>query len=244
MKLLKTVALAAAITGAANVNAQDTSLIFDSQDNAPHFGARLSLDVSSAANGGAYYSNKAGFSLGAVYDIPLFMNAYFEPGLSIFYNTFGTVKFDQVEFTPPAVSPDVVPTPETKIYQVDGTIKNFGFRVPLLFGYHFDVAEDLKVHVFTGPQINLSLISRFNQPEHYDPLQNHHEEISESLFGTGGFKHIDLQWNFGVGVEYEQYYVSLSGALGMTKMKDSSSLLPRDLRRNMFAITLGYNFQF
>lgn len=239
MKLLKTIAIAAAMLFAAGANAQDSSLIFDSQDNEAYFGARLSLDVSSAANGGAYYSNKAGFSLGAVYNIPLFMNAYFEPGLSVFYNTFGTVKFDEVEIPSPT---DPEAEPEKRVYQVDGSIRNFGFRVPLNFGYHFDVAEDVKVHVFTGPQINLSLVGRFKQPQYFDPAGKKHEEISESLFGTGGYKHIDFQWNFGAGVQYDCYYVSLSGSIGMTKMKDASTILPRDLRRNIFAITLGYNF--
>ena len=66
-----------------------TSYMFDNPDNTTYFGARIALDISSAANGGGAYSNKAGFSAGVVYNIPLWMNLYFEPGLSVFLNNFG-----------------------------------------------------------------------------------------------------------------------------------------------------------
>ncbi len=111
-------------------------------------------DISSAANGGGYYSNKAGFSAGAVYNIPLWRNLYFEPGLSVFYNPFGTTSWDSYEVSVPVISDgqpvmgsDGKPLTETKeiAYQIDGSIRNFGFRVPMLVGYHFDFTEDIKV---------------------------------------------------------------------------------------------------
>ena len=98
-------------------------------------GVRVGLDISSAANGGGYYSNKAGFSAGAVYNIPLWRNLYFEPGLSVFYNPFGTTSWDSYEVSVPVISngqpvmgSDGKPLTETKeiAYQIDGSIRNFG----------------------------------------------------------------------------------------------------------------------
>lgn len=227
------------------------SYMFDNPDNKATLGVRVSLDISSAANGGAYYNNRAGFSAGAVYNIPLWMNLYFEPGVSVFYNTFGTSAWDEVAVDvpvldsagAPVIGPDGNPVMDSKLYpyQIDGSIRNFGFRIPMMAGYHFDFTEDVKVHVFTGPQLNLSLLARY----HRNAVRVSGAEepaASCSLFGTEGFKHIDLQWAFGVGVTYQNYYLSLGGAWGLTHMKSSTELLGRDLRRNMFSISLGYNF--
>lgn len=238
-------AMSSAYAGAAS------SYLFDNPENEAYLGVRVAIDVTSAANGGAFYNNKAGFSAGAVYNIPLWMNLYFEPGVSVFYNTFGTNSWqDLVVETPvvdnagvPVIGPDGEPEVISKEYpyQIDGSIRNFGFRIPLTVGYHFDFTEDVKVHVYTGPQLNLSVLARYHRNAvHVSGAEQPAE--SGSLFGTQGFKHIDLQWAFGAGITYQDYYLSLGGAWGITDMKSSTAVLPRDLRRNMFSITLGYNF--
>ena len=81
-----------------------SSYLFDNPENRAFLGVRVGLDISSAANGGGYYSNKAGFSAGAVYNIPLWRNLYFEPGLSVFYNPFGTTSWDSYEVSVPVIS--------------------------------------------------------------------------------------------------------------------------------------------
>lgn len=228
------------------VNAQ--SYMFDNPENRTFFGVRAGIDISSAANGGAMFSNKPGFSAGAVYNIPVVANLYFEPGLYLFYNTFGTVHIADYAYT--VVDDQGVENTLHKIYQVDGSLRNFGFRVPLNFGYHFDFADDLSVHFLTGPQINLSLVARYHQNEVITPAPEVVKSTSVDAFGTGGFKHVDLQWNFGVGITYQRYYMNVGGSVGMTKMKSASVIaagpyqvdLRRDIRRNLFNITVGYNF--
>ncbi|MDE5941597.1 MAG: outer membrane beta-barrel protein [Muribaculaceae bacterium] len=251
MKPIKAIVAATAVIYASANAGAASSYMFDNPENQAYFGARISLDISSAANGGGAYSNQAGFSAGAVYNIPVWTNLYFEPGLSIFYNTFGTSSWetstsDLPQYDSngnPLLNPDgsqvVISYPFN--YQVDGSIRNFGFRIPMLVGFHFDVTEDVKVHVFTGPQLNLSLFARYYRNEVLVPEAKAPAE-SMSLFGTEGFKHADLQWNFGAGVTYQSYYLSLNGAWGITNMKSATTVLRRDLRRNLFAITLGYNF--
>ena len=240
MKKLRSILLGVALaTGVAASNAE-TSYMFDNPDNKSFFGVRVGVDISSAANGGGNYSSNAGFSAGAIYDIPLFMNLYFEPGLSFFYNTFGTSKWNSFIPDNPIYDQETG-EPNTILYQVDGSIRNFGFRVPLMIGFHFDFAEDVKVNVFTGPQLNLSLYANYKIGEVYGNDKNMPDHDG-SLFGTEGFKHLDLQWKFGVGVSYQTYYAALSGAWGITDMKSGTVMLPRNLRRNLFSITLGYNF--
>lgn len=224
------------------------SYMFDNPENRTFFGVRAGLDVSSAANGGAMFSNKAGFSVGAVYDIPVVANFYFEPGLYLFYNTFGTVHLEDYSYT--LTDAEGNESELHKLYQVDGTLRNFGFRVPLNFGYHFDFSDELSLHVFTGPQVNLGLVARYHQNEVITPGDEVVKSTSVNAFGTGGFKHIDLQWNFGLGLTWQRYYMSVGGSVGITHMKSASVIqagpyaidLRRDIRRNLFNISVGYNF--
>ena len=69
MKKILTIATAALLFGAGSAKAD--SLMFNNPENRAHFGVRASLDISSAANGGVFYSNKPGFSVGAVYSIQI-----------------------------------------------------------------------------------------------------------------------------------------------------------------------------
>lgn len=222
--------------------------MFDNPENHARFGVRAGLDISSAANGGAMFSNKPGFSVGAVYEIPVLANFYFEPGLYLFYNTFGTVHLENYSYT--VIDSEGNENEFSKLYQVDGTLRDFGFRVPLNFGYHFDFADDLSVGVFTGPQLNLNLVARYHQNEVITPGNQIVKSTSVDAFGVGGFHHVDLQWNFGVGLVYRNYYMSVGGSVGITNMKSASVIkagpyevdLGRNIRRNLFNVSVGYNF--
>lgn len=239
MKILKTILLSCALAGAAVPAASAADLVFDNPDNHPYFGARLGIDITSAANGGAYYSNKAGFSFGGVYNIPVYMNLYFEPGLSFFYDTFGTMYFREYDTPETLLNPEM----EKPAYPVDGYVNNIGFRMPLNFGYHFDVTEDIAVHVFTGPQLNYGFIARYHQKEYLNPGDGKAvPSESYSIFGTKGFKHFDMQWNFGAGLTYGRYFVSCTGSIGLTRMCDQTEFFKKNIRRSLFTITLGYNF--
>lgn len=205
-----------ALCGTLSVSAQAD--IFDNPANKAYFGARLGLDVSSVSdNRYDSYSNGAGFSIGAIYQIPLYKNLYFEPGLSLFYDTFGQER----------QSADSNGLP----YQIDGSIRNFGFRIPLVAGYHFDFTDDIRIAPFTGPQLNASV----SATEHWDSR----EPRNGSIFGHHGFKHFDLQWVFGVGVTYQRYFASVSGSVGMTKCYSSNA---DSFKRNIFNVSIGYNF--
>lgn len=187
--------LLAGVVALAGLTATAQSVV-DNPNNHQYFGARVSLDINSFS--GKAFSNGAGFSIGGIYNAPIYKNLYFEPGISLFYNTVSAKG-------------------------VDVALKNLGFRIPLNFGYHFDVADNLSIHVFTGPQINFNLLARYD---------------GSSCFDTG-FRRFDMQWNFGVGVGHQKYYASIGGGVGMTDIiKDHGWTTDRSI----VAITLGYNF--
>ena len=150
--------------------------------------------------------------------------------------------FNTEDVTFPPTEPGGEPTVQPVVYQIDGSVRNLGFRVPLNFGYHFDFAPDLRVHVFTGPQLNASMWARSYQYDHITPTGKKVGSSSASAFGTGGFKHFDAQWNFGLGLDYGNYMVAVQGSLGMTRLRDAVEPIKKNMRRNIFSITIGYNF--
>ena len=232
--------------GSASANAQD---IFDSGDMRPHFGARLSLDITGAAGNIDNYfeengipnltNNGAGFNIAGVYNIPLYKNLYFEPGLGIFYNTVGISGDHYTPYPNPTEPSD----PEwIADYAINGSVRNWGFRIPLLAGYHFDFTDNMRVSVFTGPQLNIGLYMKQVYDIHYIGNNNVpvDEHVSASCYGHG-FKRFDAQWVFGAAYHYNRYSIGVSGGVGMTNLLDGQFSGFKG-RRNTFSITLGYDF--
>ena len=93
-------------------------------------------------------------------------------------------------------------------------------------------------------------MARYHQNEVITPGNERVQSESVAAFGTNGYKHVDLQWNFGVGLTYQRYYMTVGGSVGITKMKSASVIpcgpynvdLGRSIRRNLVNISVGYNF--
>ena len=193
-------------------------------------GIRAGWDLNSASTSfnkhGDIYTNGSGFSVGAFYDIPLYRALYFEPGLSVFYNTFGI--------------DDITIGAEEFSGVLNGSLRNWGFRVPLIFGYRFDFTDDIALSVITGPQVNIGLSLK----EHLKAKGFGHEESgsSDNLYGNGWHR-LDAQWLFGVRLHYQDNWVAeITGGVGMTNMLGGSEYDGQHFRRNTFSISLGYMF--
>lgn len=194
--------------------------LYENPDNKPYFGVRFGLDVTSTAGETLnVYNNGAGFHIGAIYNIPVVKNFYFEPGLSLFYNTFGE-ELISAAGDAPAIR--------------NASVRNFGFRIPFNFGYRFDFTDEMSVYIYTGPVLNVSMTAK----EHISSYNNDVPGVTTPLMGNG-FKRADMQWDFGVGYSYYKLYVQVGGGIGVTKALSTSF---ESYRRNTFSITLGYNF--
>lgn len=195
----------------APAKAQD--YLFDNPDNHSYLGARLGFDIMSLRNSGQIYSNSGGFHLGGIYNMPLWKNLYFEPGASIFYNRANIKE-------------------NATVLRSNGDVSNWGFRIPLNFGYHFDITDDIRIAPFTGPVININFSSKtdYESTEQQNPMLNYNS--------------LDLCWDFGVGVTYQRYYLAIEGTAGMSHYVKNDTTYGYSLggRRNLFTITLGYNF--
>ena len=125
--------------------------IFDNPDNEAYFGIRVGGEVTcpgkfSADNVGvSVYNIGGGVEFGGIYNIPVVANFYIEPGLMLYYNVY-SMKKDFVEAMQDDVAFNSV------------SVKKFGFRIPVMAGYHFDFTEDIRVSVFTGPELEICLL--------------------------------------------------------------------------------------
>ena len=197
--------------------------LWDNPDNHAHFGVRLGLDIISLSSTENRYGTKAGFNLSGIYNIPLWKNLYFEPGLGIFYDG-GMINA-------------VYTTDNVKVLD-RGSLKNFGFRVPFNFGYRFAAPNNVSLHIFTGPQLNYNV----SFGTYYDGVKATNQPEAD-------FNKLDFQWNIGLGVDYGSYYAYIQNGLGLThliKAKDYNyneyQLMYPGARRNLFSIGVGYNF--
>jgi hypothetical protein len=235
---MKKLIIAASLLTASVLGASAQSSILNSPDNHPYLGIRASLDVTCPGDLDAnvyktdIMDNGAGFSLGAVYNVPIVYNLYFEPGVSIYHHT-AKVK--------------------DKYAQSDGyskiSISEWGFEVPLMFGYTFDF-NPFKISVFTGPEFRVGLSGKTKYTAY---VNNKKMTAKESMYGDDGwFNRGDVSWRFGVGFNYDHYYLSVSGAAGMCNWINDVYTINLDngistdgkasMHRNTVSVAIGYNF--
>lgn len=224
---------------AASVFSAKAQDIFNNPDNRAFFGVRASYEL--ACPGDVSFpgsttkmdllNNSSGFNAGVIYNLPLWKNLYFEPGVAIYYNTWAIDKLtisDGLEQTPTSAS-----------------VRQWGVRIPINVGYHFDFTPEINVSVFTGPEVNLSFKGNVHMGvDKYN--------VTSPAFGDDGyFNRSDIKWRIGAGVTFlDHYYVAISGAVGMcdlmrdytTDIDGIATKVSPKMHSNVFDITFGYNF--
>lgn len=84
-----------AIVVMTDLKAQE-NIVVNNPDNTPYWGIRVNYDYTipgSVKQGGVgidLFKGGSGFSVGAIYNLPIIANLYFEPGISLFYDTYRT----------------------------------------------------------------------------------------------------------------------------------------------------------
>lgn len=200
--------------------------IFNNPDNKAYFGLRVSGVVTCPGNVSEHnvsvdaFKNGGGFEIGGIYNMPIVANFYIEPGIKFYKSSF-SLKDEFVE--------DI----EDDIRLNSVSIKKYGFRIPVMAGYHFDFTDNVKVSAFTGPELEIGLSAK-------EYVKGYNIETSGDLYGDdGGMKRVDLLWGIGAGVTYKQFYFGVNGNIGMLNMTDD-----RDIKfhENHVTFIVGFNF--
>lgn len=207
---------------------------FDNPDNRAYFGARLGLDLTSPGNLSASqgiakmsmdaFNTGAGFHTGMVFNMPIYMNLYIEPGVSLYYHTF---KLDK-ELIEEALEDSYT----------GASIREFGISIPIVAGYHFDF-QPVKLHVFTGPVFNVGLKGNIHV---WDKSGAIDMSGSEGIYNEGGINRANISWRFGAGVDYKDFNFSIYGDPELTNAYHNYDGSKLTFHRNAVCFTIGYNF--
>lgn len=231
MKVRNLVAILAIISIAFSSAAQS---VFNSGDNTPYWGLRGSLNVNIPGEyktpiGKFDYKTGAGFSIGAIYNIPVVANLYFEPGLSFYYDSF---KMDELTFG--TDEGEIINTESPKVVQT-------GFRVPLNIGYRFDLFENGSISIFTGPEfgIGISANVKSNALESEGIKTNLYND-NNAMGADGAWHRFSASWNIGAQLAVGEHFVfGLVGNIGVSDLVESDKV---SFRENAIRITFGYDF--
>lgn len=235
MKRILTAIIASAALAAATIPASAQSEVLNNPENRAFWGIRASADLSLPGN----YKNSTGvsfkmfrpgtgFSIGAIYNMPLVANLYFEPGVNFYYDIF---RFDGLSTSAePGDSP----------MEYDPPVHKAGFRIPLNIGYHFDIFSEGRgnVSVFTGPEVSLGVSAKIKFKD-----KNFREECGD-IYGNATIdaaeNRFDLGWRVGAGLTVGRAYLSVAGSFGLLDLNKSPHITYRE---NRVYFTLGYNFR-
>lgn len=208
--------------------------IFDSSDNHKYFGVRLGLDLTCPTKVTDHnaplnpstdiFNTGAGFNAGVIYNIPVWMNMYVEPGLNFYYHTY-------------KVDKDLLPELDSKY--TNASVREFGLSIPVVAGYHFDFTDDVKVRVFTGPVFSLGLKGNFHVTDKTGDIEMNG---SEGVYKDGGVNRSNIAWRLGAGIDYKQFAFAVYGDPELTHAYHNSKGSNIVFRRNVVSFTFGYNF--
>lgn len=171
------------------------------------------------------FKGGSGISAGVAYNVPLVANLFLEPGASIFYDTYRTDDFST------NICDMLFDNAHIKISQ-------FGIRIPIMLGYHFDVNERARINVMTGPQFGLGLVGKYKAKGYQI---NDFDSSDDNLYSDdGGFNRFNLQWAVGAGTTIDKFDFSIKYFFGLTNMlKDGGDV---KYKENLLQVSVGYNF--
>lgn len=222
---MKKFLLSVAVMALGCVAAMAQSTVFNNPDNKGYFGVRVGADITCPGSVSAnnvsvdLFKSGVGFEVGGVYNAPVVANFYIEPGVKLFYNTY-SMKGELLRDLTDGVL-------------TSASIRKFGMRVPVMAGYHFDYTSDVKLALFTGPELEIAFVGK----EH-DKSRN--VSVSSSIYGDeGGMNRVNLLWGIGAGLTVQHFYFGVSGGIGMLNMMSDSDA---SLHENRVTISVGYNF--
>lgn len=189
----------------------------------PHFGVRLQYDMNKSTTLSNLVSWGPGVSVGAIYYAPFKNIAYFNAGLLFSYDTFkydGTAEYNSTRTT------------------VDGYLYTSGLKLPIQVGVNFINKENLKISLYTGPQLYFN----FGFRGHFDRTVSSMEHIDAGYKNSG----MEIAWAFGAAADiHRHWHVHFDANFGLSNVGMIDDLNPRELihlKRTELSVGLGYNF--
>lgn len=194
--------------------------------NRPYFGVRASvgyaypyeikyarIPLSSKATGLDY-------SIMGLFRAPIDNHWYAEPQIEVYFNNLKTAGTMSEEVAHEGIT--------------TATLRTIGFRVPIAFGWRVNLASNVQLSLFTGPEFDFRIKTWFHPDK---PSNIFKGTTARPLYGDYG---VDLDLRSGAGLTFGRYYVGASFAWKLCKITRSDYGAKR---QRLAQITLGYNFK-
>lgn len=199
---------------------------FNSASPSPYWGVRAGLDFNlpgdwhGASSPVKMFRAGLGFFLGAIYNVPFSARFYFEPGLTLYYDTYS---YDDL----------IIADANGDVNETDPKVGKLGVRVPLVVGMVFPLTDILTLNVFTGPEFNYGLIGKI----HLKDASRFEDEFPTDLY-DGQHRRFNFAWKVGVALPADPWVVTIDGSFGI------SDLMAGDIsfREHRVSVGVGYNF--
>lgn len=193
-----------------------------------HWTITASYDVSIPGkwklDGGSFKMFKAGsgISIGADYTMLFGRNFFFEPGARLYYDTY---RYDNI-----TINGSDSPYEPSKT--MDPLVRKTGLRIPLMFGYNFDIFKKGSLYLSTGPEVTFGFSARtkIDGEEEYEIFE---ENMYKSMMNR-----YDIAWDIRAAVIINRFRVDVTGAFGMLDMIKTDV----KMHENRVSIGLGYIF--
>lgn len=227
---LRLLSLAAAALTAFAVHAGGN--VLDNPDNHSYFGVRIAWDYTMPSTWHGDYNDfsvsmfkpGSGISAGVAYHQPIVANLFFEPQLSVFYNTYVC---DEL----------YISSAPGNILAKNPTAATSGFRLPLQLGYRFDLFDDLSISVLTGPEFAYCFGGKLRLPSELKSMPDYKE--MSAVFGKDGFSNrFNVAWTAGAGFYMGHWYVNVVGSFGLNNRCTSEA----SFKEYRVTVGAGYNF--
>ena len=224
---MKKVIIATALLAMTGLGAT-AQTVFDNPNNKSYVGIRASLDIPCPGDikyegiGISSFKNGAGIDLGFIANFPVVANFYIEPGLNFYYNACGLQDnaYNDIDLS----------------LLDHASMREWGMRIPVSLGSHFDFTHDVSVAVFTGPELEVGFANDIYLTT--KKISGVEEHLAYSNYSQG-LRRVNCSWTFGVGCNVlRNYYIGVTGAVGMVDLDKSDASWKKD----RVSITLGYNF--
>lgn len=201
------------------------SSCFAQEDTAPMWGIKASFDINmpgkwhTSGGGVRMYRHGYGFAAGPVCNLYLGKGFFLEPGVSIYYDSYSYYNISVTNANGQIVDSD------PKQYKV-------GVRVPVVAGYAFNITDRFSMSIFTGPEFNYSFAGK---------IKARHPEMVDGfpLSPFEGHRRFDCAWKVGIGFPFENFMLSLDGAIGMVNLMKNKDV---SFRENRLTMAITYYF--
>lgn len=174
-----------------------------------------------------------GMSLGIIYNHQIYSGFFVEPGLDLYYNTS-------------SITADYLNN-DALINQAfsNRSLRKFGIRVPVSLGYRLDILDNIGFMAYTGPVLDIGFSNDYYVTAGESLSKVHY---SGSLYNEGKLitlNRVDCKWRIGVAMTSGNFYIGLSGDIGLCNMVNTSrtDYTKVKLHENIFHLSIGYNFK-